>query len=532
MSLISDHRPRSGIAVGADRASRASLMLTCLGLFGLLLVYAAQTGLGHWQVDEFRYFADHASLGWRAYFERFEVSPRPLSELLIYGYGAMVLAFQRSFVSAALLTIWSTSLLAMAIAAYATARPVGGRLAAAATLALAPMLFTLQVSPVTEMFYWPIATVAYLPMVSAVTILMLLLADEPRTATRRAWCGLVLAVAVLSHEIGAALAIGFAIGAVALNASRPRMERQPVRWWLLPALAGIGVMLGLLLFRSHYVDLGSNTKPYTGRLIASAVVALQQMLIDVVTTGSLPHDTVGVLAALLQKTAFATGFAMIWLRFGSVHPSRWHAMLGVGIAASVYFSLLGAYYHYGDLCCERQASARQWLIELAFILAAAAVLLRWPGRRGLLGSRAAPFGPLLLVASLLPVIAQIPAMRADFEQLSLAGAARFKTWQSGLAPGARMQLYMPPDKPDMLIHGTSMPIGTLNLVTLPYDPANIAAAAGRFFGKSTVDACQAWQTQDSFLINGMFIPACPPHDGPPDRVFNTDADGNPIFEAN
>lgn len=529
MSLISDHRPRSGVAVDADRAGRGGLLLACLGMAGLLLVYAAQTGLGHWQVDEFRYFADHDSLGWRAYFERFEVSPRPFSELLIYGYGAVVLLFQRSFVSAALLTTWSASLLAMAITAYATAPPVRGRLAAAATLALAPMLFTLQANPVTEMFYWPIATVAYLPMVSAVTVLMLLLADEPRTAARRAWCGLALAAAVLSHEIGAALAIGFAIGAVALDIYRPRTQRQPILWWLLPALAGIAVMLSLVLFRSHYVDLGSNTKPYTGRLIPSATVALRQMLVDVVTTGSWPHDPMGTLAALLQKMAFATGFATIWLRFGCVHPSRWHAMLGVGIAASVYFSLLGAYYHYGELCCERQASARQWLIELAFILAASAILLRWPGRRGLLGGQAAWLGPLLLVASLLPIIAQIPAMRADFEQLSLAGAARFRTWQSGLAPGARMQLYMPPDNPDMLIHGTSMPVGTLDLATLPYDPANIAIAAGRFFRKSTVDVCQAWQTQDSFLIDGVFIPACPPHGGPPDRVFNTGPDGKPIF---
>lgn len=521
MRPTSDNRPGAGLAVGADRAGRSGLLLACLGLLGLLLVYAAQTGLGHWQVDEFRYFADHEILGWRAYFERFEVSPRPLSELLIYAYGAMVLAFQRSFVSAALLTIWTASLLATAITAYATARPVRGRLAAAATLALAPMLFTLQTNPVTEMFYWPIATVAYLPMVSAVTALMLLLADEPRTASRRAWCGLALAVAVLSHEIGAAVAIGFAIGAAALDIPRSRPQRLPTLWWLLPALAGIGVMLGLVLFRSHYVDLGSNTKPFTGRLIPSAAVALRQMLIDVVTTGSLPHDMVGALAALLQKTAFATGFAAVWLRFGSVHPNRWHATLSVGIAASVYFSLLGAYYHYGELCCERQASARQWLIELAFILAATAILGRWPGRRGVLGGRAAWFGPLLLVASLLPVIAQIPAMRADFEQLPMAGAARFKTWQSGLAPGPRMQLYMPPDNPGMLIHGTSTTVGTFDLTTLPFDPAEIAIAAGRFFGKSTVDACQAWQTQNSFLIDGVFIPACPPHDGPPDQVFNT-----------
>ncbi len=499
-------------------ADRGAILLAFLALLGLSLVYAAQTGLGHWQVDEFRYFADHDSLGWRAYFERFEVSPRPLSELLIYFYGAMVLAFERSFVSAALLSIWGASLLGMAVVARATMVRIRGRLLAAGTLAVAPMLFTLQTSPVTEMFYWPIATVAYLPMAAAITASMFLLADGAGPGWRQGWCGVMLMVAALSHEIGAAMAIGFALGAAALGI-------RVARWWLLPALAGVLVMMGLVLFRSHYVDLGSDTKPYTGRLIASAAASLRQMAVDVVTTGSFAHDLGGVVAALLQKIAFAAGFALIWIRFGAVRSTRWHVALGAGIAAAVYFSLLGAFYHYGELCCERQASARQWLIELDYILAAAAILLRWQGRP----IRAGWVGPLLLVASLLPVIVQIPAMRSDFAQLPMAGAARFKTWRSGLAPGSRMQLYLPPTNPDMLIHGTSTAIGTYDLHTIPYDPGDIVAAAGRFFGKRTVDVCEAWQTAESFLLDGRFIPACPPHDGPPDWVINTGPDGKPIF---
>lgn len=500
--------------VSAKRDRTPALLLAVILLTGLLLIYAAQTGLGRWQVDEFRYFADHRALGWRAYFARFYVSPRPLSEFLIYVYGAIVLAADRPFIPQALLTLWAASLFSIAAAAHATLRRAPGRRLAAAAFGLAPMLFILQISPVTELFYWPIATVAYLPVVAAITSLMLLLSHDPAPATRQAWCCVALLVAALSHEIGAAFAIGFGLAAAAL----PRPNRQPILWWLAPALAGLLVMLALVLFRSDIVDLGSDTKPYTGRLIASALVALRQMSIDLITTSNFPHDALGITAALLQKSTFATGFALIWIRHGTVHPNRWHLSLAIGIAIAIFFSLLAAYYHYGELCCERHATARQWLIELLFILAATSALLRWPTRPG---QRTAWLGPLLLIASLLPVIAQIPAIRADFGQMAIARSARFKTWQSSLAPGPQMQFYMPPDNVDMLIHGTSTTVGTYDLATRSPDPNDLVAAIGRFFRKTTVVACQAWQTQDSFLIDGTFIPACPPHDGPPDIVFNT-----------
>ena len=48
----------------------------------------------------------------------------------------------------------------------------------------------------------------------------------------------------------------------------------------------------------------------------------------------------------------------------------------------------------------------------------------------------------------------------------------------------------------------------------------MVGAVGRFFGKTTVIVCEPWQTEKSWLLRGQFIPACPPHGGKPDIVYD------------
>ena len=476
----------------------------------LLLIYVGQSGLGRWQVDEFRYFADQRTHGIFALLNRLHDSPRPLSEALIWLYGWVVLQFHRPFVRAALLLLWGGLVAASIGAAWASLNRSPGRLAAAASLGLAPMVFAMQTGPVTELFYWPVAAVAYLPMLAGAGALLFLLAGE-LTPRRKRWCLAALLLCALSHEIGAALAIGFAL-AVALHAVTRRGAVAWEAWWMVPAAAGLAVMAGLVLFRSHNIDLGADAKPYHGRLLASAAASLRQLPLDVAAAGDAGGWVAGV--GLGRRIVFAAGFALVWLRAGRVRPG-WLAAFGFGLSVAVFFSLLAAYYHYGDLCCERQAAARGWLIDLGFVLAAVAVLARWPGHAA---QRFGWLGPLLLAASLLPMPTRMRAIRADYGVLAMAEQAKGRTWASGLAAGhGGMLFYLPPDSGGMLVHGTSEPVATYELARGAPD---LLDAAGRFFDKSAVTTCLAWQGDKSFLINGRFIPACPPHDGPPDIVWN------------
>lgn len=509
---MSDVRARSA-RIGSLSGNFTPLVVVLLLLSALLLAYAAQLGLGRWQVDEYRYFADQRAFGGLAYFRRLYVSPRPFSEVLIFLYGGLVLALDRPLIQPFLAVIWGGCLIAMIAAAWSCLRPHPARPLVAAILGLGPMMLVMAVSRVTEAFYWPVAAVAYLPMAAALTCLMFLLDAEPGPVRRR-WCGAVLLIATLSHEIGAAFAIGFAAIALLITLAdrRHRPTIATIWWWLLPALAGLVIMLSLTLFRTQFIDLGSDTKPYTGHLLASAVAAARQTLVDLVQTTAMPHLWGGSAVTLLQRLAFAFGFAEIWRRWGRFQPNRWHAAFLVGLVTGIYFSLLAAYYHYGDLCCERHATTRQWLIELALILGASLLLARRAPWR---------YGPLLLAAAFLPSVAQFPAIREDLRQIPAAQQARARTWRSGLAPGARMLFYMPPTNGRMLITGASYPIGTYDLEEQPLGPNELVTAVGKFFDKTIITACDPWQTHLSYLVDGSFVPACPPHIGPPDMVINT-----------
>ena len=489
-------------------------LLPALLCVTLLLLYAGQLGLGRWQVDEFRYFAAQRGHGIGAVLDRLYVSPRPFSEALIGLYGWVVLQCHRPLVRAALAVLWGGAVTISVCAAWASLSRSPGRLAAAVSLGLAPMVFVMQTDPVTELFYWPVAAVAYLPMLAGAGALLFLLADEP-TPRRKRWCFAALLLCALSHEIGAALAIGFAMAAILRAATLRRGAAAWEAWWLVPALAGLAVMAGLVLFRSHKIDLGADAKPYHGRLLASVGMALRQLPQDVATDANSGGGLAAAGVGLARKLGFALGFALVWLRAGRVRPGAWLAAFGFGLGLAAFFSLLAAYYHYGDLCCERQAAARGWLIDLALIVAAVAALARWPGHAA---PRLAWLGPALLAGSLLPLPAELRALRADYRVLAMAEQAKGRTWASGLAAGGGgMLFFLPPDSSDMLVHGTSEPVATYQLAQGAPD---ILDAAGRFFGKATVTTCLAWQGDKSFLINGRFIPACPPHDGPPDIVWN------------
>jgi hypothetical protein len=172
------------------------------------------------------------------------------------------------------------------------------------------------------------------------------------------------------------------------------------------------------------------------------------------------------------------------------------------------FSIVAAYDHYGTLCCERQATTRSWFIDMLAILAMAWAFARWMPWR-----RVAWLAPVLLAISLYPVLYDLRGLWQDYANAHWEIAARAKTWQSAIKSGTdSMEFYMSPDGADMLIHGYKQPVGTY---TVGPNAPELVTAVGRFFGKDAVVTCQPWQTHESWMINGQFIPACPPNAGPP-----------------
>lgn len=494
-----------------------------------IAAYAGQLGLGRWQTDEFRLFIIERAWGWPAFGKRLAYSPRPLSEGVMFLYGEAVLRSGRALVAPFLAGIWAGVLGCTVLAAYTALPRSPTRLIAAVGLVSALFAFVMATNDVTEVFYWPMAAAAYLPLAGAAVALMFLL-SRPLSLRRRLAAGATLLVAAASCEMGAALAIGFAAATVIEAATRGKAGPAPHRhrglhglatlrsgaWWLIPCACGIVVMVSLLSVRVGLVELGADTQPYTGDAVSSVGLALWQVALDV-SSGA--DGT--IFGALATKLLFAFGFAAVWRQAdpAGATPSRWHAVLAGSLLAAMFFSSAAAYYHYGTLCCERQATIRFWFADLLLILTASWVLAHWPARLGDVAGlfrRAAWLPPILLTASLHPILFKLDGLRLGYANQRLAIHALTRSWASARGGSDGMIYYLQPDELGMLVRGKSMPIGTFR--PGPDAPLMVNEIAA-FFGKQSVTICQPWQTEKSWVIKGVFIPACPPHDGPPDEII-------------
>ena len=505
----------------AGRSLVRTPMLPAAAALLCLAAYAGQLGLGRWQTDEFTLFANQRAGGLHVLGPRLTYAPRPVSEAVLFLYGMAVNALGRPLIAPFLALLWVGVAAAGIGAAWWVLPPSRWRAVTTVALPASLFAFVLVSSDVTEAFYWPMAAAAYLPVAGAATALAFLL-SQPLTRARRLGSGAALLTAAGSCEMGAALAVTFALAAAVEAAMRPERPRglaamQDAAWWIVPGLVGAAALAVIVTQRANIVELGADTQPYTGHLLASAGMTVRQAVLDLLDGGAAAP---GVLLA--AKLAFAAGFAGVW-RAASGEPAvpqRMVAVLAAALAGAAGFSVLTAFYHYGTLCCERQGTTRFWLVTLLLALAAHGLAAWWPGAGRLLQRR--PWAaPALLAASLLPVLGLVGGLRQDYDMLELARGGRTRTWLSGRQPGTgAMEFYMPPDGKGMLIHGTGLPVGRY-----PTSPSAVPMAPemirelGRYFGKEVVFACQPWQTEKSWLLNGQFIPACPPHDGPPDIVY-------------
>ncbi len=482
-----------------------------------LAAYAGQLGLGHWQLDEYVLFNKLQTSGWQALLPRLAVSPYPFSELLLFLYGAAVLGSGNPLVVPFLAALWVGVLGCAVLAAVHALPPSRHRLATGATLVMGLFAFVLATNDITEVFYWPVAAAAYLPTAGSAVLLLFLLAG-PLDARRRLGCGTALLVAAASSEMGAVLATGFGAaaalaGALGGRAGLGKTFREGA-WWAVPALFGMAILGMLPMAHTLDAEPGAEAGLFAGHLATSLEIGLRQLLLDVVTVDWGGRAAPAALAAISAKLLFALGFAMLWQRDGSLElgTSRWQAVLAAALGGAALFSIVAAYDRYGTLCCERQATTRAWFIDLCLILLMAWTLARWRRWR-----RVTWVAPILLAISLWPMLFDLRGLSQDYANYGWAIDARARTWRSASQAGTdQMEFYMPPDEAGQLIHGDGKPIGTFRVAAEA--PQGIKAI-GQFFHKNTVTTCQPWQKSESWLINGHFVPSCPPHDGPPDRVW-------------
>ena len=329
-------------------------------------------------------------------------------------------------------------------------------------------------------------------------------------------CAAALCVAAASSEMGAALAIGFAL-CMLLRIAHRRLFRKELpdglgagAWWIVPAGLGVVILTTVTVVRVHLDEASSRAQPHTGQFFYALDAGIKGFGMDL-TTFNEAANWPAVLVSLGSRAMLAFGVAGLLREYmqGGSFINRRHLALAGALAIAAFFSIAAAYHDYGTLCCERQSTTRGGFIDMIFVIGAGILLGRgrWqPGWPAGIWIAAA-----LLAVSLSPIALVIPRIRTEYTLLNWAETGRDRSWVSGTAPHtAAMQFFLPPDSPQALIRGTGIAVGTYKLDPgrNPH-PEQLVAVIGRYFGKQIVFVCQPWQTNKAWFINNKWISACP-----------------------
>lgn len=439
-----------------------------------LLAYMALIEAGHWGSDEYYIAAFNAASGWSSVLGRMvRWSPRPFSEAVSALYLTLCHWLKRPLVVPFLLLLWLGS-----IAIVATAARRAGE---TRPILFASVLFVLvlMLCRPDEMFYWPMATVAYLSSwagLAAVTALRRADTSTTRPPASVLITGLLL-LAAFSVEIGAVTVLLDAVLWVVVAPAGSRHSRlRALRAGLVPGLAGLLICISVYVSRMRpMVEVLDRSSLLPGNWLRSIEAAIPIFAHELVGIPGLP-----VLAAILLKLGILLALPPPGASARAATRRRlvWAVALLLGAFLSVALSL----HQFGMLCCQRHQTMRAGMILLALVALAPSSAVLW--HRLPAGLRELTLAGILL--SLLA--AWTPALEADLAVIPEHMRTRSASWSSARSPGDAMLFTVP--SPGRLFGGPSW---TSQVVRLrdgqvpAYGPEAIAA----FFGKHEMTIVQS-----------------------------------------
>jgi hypothetical protein len=436
----------------------------CLFLF-VLGIYAGLIPIGHWH-DEYFTFMLIRDGGLGAEIERLHWSPRPLSEALVYLYSVSVFFFHEQLIGSGLTTAWA--MLAAGIVGiplYLSRRAPGPQRGIVLLLALAIFALFLMGHPTAEMFYWPIAALAYLPAISAIGALYWLALITGLESRSSRICGAVLLViAACSVEIGAMLIV-IHVGVIAayLIASRTtgRTPALPLAWLVVPTLIAIGVLIQIYIGRvtagAAQELMGSSTIAHN--IWPSIRLAAIQFLKEVAGTDQAVRFSARLLLAPAAKLLLLIAIvglvrSLVFLRANKGAP-LWLGILGVTCMTSAFLTVAAAYFQFGTLCCERHETFRQCLIYIGLISGASAFGMWRPAEQP---QKPTKYVWALIVAVTIPLGQSAKWLKSDYSRYALMRQAQAENWNSGSGSDSSMSFRVV--QPGKVVGGVAPADGT------------------------------------------------------------------------
>lgn len=342
----------------------------------LLLTFAGLLGGATWRPDEYdtlaRYHQEGISFLWHR-ISRW--SPRPFSELLIYFYATVVNSTHLQLIPLVMGLMWGGMLFSIGLIAV-WFRHLAVSVSARLLPVLLPVVLTLSSAKTGEVFYWPFGSMAYMPTVSALLVMLAILIWGHIRSHALSWsiCGVILAS---SSEMGAFFLLflsGF-LGVACIRRATP--TAFAALEWLKPLIPSIlialWVMVGLAMGR-----FGNSDEAQMGSHVSHNLVAVLGATIPEATWQLLGKATLNGWDvwpyALIKLCLALCVYSLISVLIPSNPKRPLLVAFGLACVATVGFTVFAAFYQFGVSCCERHDTVRHFLSFLAitaFAVAAA-----------------------------------------------------------------------------------------------------------------------------------------------------------------
>lgn len=395
-------------------------VVVLLSLFAVL-AFACLIPLGTWQ-DDYLNLHQYAQDGVHFFLERLRHwSPRPLSELFIWGYALVVDHFGRPLIGVFLAPFWLLLILAALLPAW-----LGKRNLLSSSILLAMLLLG---HPVAELFYWPDGAAAYLPTLAAALLPLTL--DWAGWGDRRAanrWITLGLIVAAASSEVGAMFAI---IYSVLMVACRGVEDRRRILMLAVPVALSVSLLYLQYIGRVAQAGEVFGDAAVAHHPWASLLATAKRLPFELLNGNTLSHRYVRLAEGLVIKLLLLAGLYQALSRTATESTpriQRQRLALVLATIGTATATITAAYYNFGELCCERHDTLRQGYVLIALAALATVLAARCPGRRHSLAA------PLLMLALAIPLIHVAPRLLWEYRDYAAIIRARSETWREGQSP--------------------------------------------------------------------------------------------------
>jgi len=337
----------------------------------IISFYINLINIGHWQ-DEYRAINLFHNWNWKNLsIWILSWSPRPISELFIFIYANIVQISNKTFITEFLALSWTIMISCVIIYPFIISN--NSHLKKITLLISSSMLCLFLLGNQTgELFYWPQAAIAYIPVLSIITMTfwsILLINNE---VTRLKLLGGIGVIAILSAEVGAFYFTFFYLIYFLTEqlSKKNNQQRQLYKWGILPIISLI-IVYSLILhgrYESKTELFGDINVAH--HIIPSIISSIYDFPKELFLSPN-QSDLASSLKSVSSKLLLIISLFFLFREINNSSKIKNNKKLTISFSLSCFitsfFIIFASYYQFGTICCERHYSFRTFLNYMGII---------------------------------------------------------------------------------------------------------------------------------------------------------------------